>query len=144
MSTIPAHPPVSEVVRAFEERRILGDSFSHREHVMVGWHYAHKEPAALALAELTRGIQELATALGKDGLYHETLTWAWFALIRERLEQVGVDASWEEFAAVSPDILSGAALRALYDPETLDSPLARKVFLLPGRAAGRGDPTDRS
>lgn len=144
MSTIPAHPPVAEVVRAFEERRILGDSFTHREHVMVGWHYARKEPAALALAELTRGIQELASALGQDGLYHETLTWAWFALIRERVEQIGADSSWEEFAAASPDLLSGAALRALYDPETLDSALARKVFLLPRRPAGGGDSTGRS
>lgn len=129
------HPSPAEVVRAFEERRILGSSLSHREHVMIGWHYARTRPAPQALAELVRGIQELAVALGKDGLYHETLTWAWFALIRERIERVGTEASWEEFAAASPDILSGAALTALYDRETLDSSLARRVFLLPGRPA---------
>lgn len=137
-------PPVAEVVRAFEERRIVGDSLSHREHVMIGWHYARTRPAPQALAELARGIQELAVALGKEGLYHETLTWAWFALIRARVERVGAEASWEEFAAASPDLLSGAAIRDLYDPETLDSPLARRVFLLPGRRPGEGgSATDR-
>lgn len=137
-------PSAAEVVRAFEERRILGASLSHREHVMIGWHYARTRSAPQALAELARGIQELAVAIGKEGLYHETLTWAWFALIRERVERVGAEASWEEFAAASPDLLSGAAIRDLYDPETLDSPLARRVFLLPGRRAAEGKPTTES
>ena len=110
-------PDPADVVRAFEERRILGESLSHLEHVMIGWHYARRESAPEALTELARGIRELAAALGKDGLYHETLTWAWFALIRERVERVGAGASWEEFAAAAPDILSGAAIRALYDFE---------------------------
>lgn len=133
-------PTPTEVVRAFEERRILGESLSHREHVMIGWHYARRDPSPQALADLARGIKELAAALGKHGLYHETLTWAWFALIRERVERVGADASWEEFAAASPDLLSGAAIRDLYDPGTLDSPLARRVFLLPGPRPGEGGP----
>ena len=103
-------PSVPDVVRAFEERRTLTGSLSHREHVMIAWHYARTRPAPQALVELVRGIQELAVALGKTGLYHETLTWAWFSVIRERLERIGVDASWEEFAAASQDILSGRAL----------------------------------
>ncbi|HEY7470711.1 MAG TPA: hypothetical protein VIE68_00020 [Gemmatimonadota bacterium] len=138
MSSDPA-PSVSEVVRAFEERRTVRGSLNHREHVMIAWHYARTRPAPEALAELARGIQELAIALGKEGLYHETLTWAWFALIRERLERIGMDATWEEFAGASPDILSGAALDALYHRATLDSPLAKRVFLLPDR---RGDASD--
>jgi hypothetical protein len=133
-----ATPSVSEVVRAFEERRTVTGSLSHREHVMIGWHYARTRPAPQALAELARGIQELAVAIGKEGLYHETLTWAWFSLIRERLERIGADASWEEFAAASPDLLSGAAIHDLYDRAILDSPLARKVFLLPGGPAVKG------
>ena len=124
-------PSVSEVIDAFEERRTLRGSLNHREHVMIAWHYARTRPAPQALADLARGIQELAVALGKEGLYHETLTWAWFSLIRERLERVGLDATWEEFADASPDILSGTALDALYDRATLDSPLAKRVFLLP-------------
>lgn len=126
---------VSDVVRAFEERRTLTGSLSHREHVMIAWHFARTRPAPQALAELSRGIQELAVALGKEGLYHETLTWAWFSVIRERMERVGVDASWEEFAAVAEDILAGRALEPYYDRAVLDSALARRVFLMPGARA---------
>jgi hypothetical protein len=126
-------PTVSDVVRAFEERRTIRGALNHREHVMIAWHYARTRPAPQALAEMARGIQELAVALGKEGLYHETLTWAWFSLIRERLERIGLNASWEEFEAASPDILSGAAIFDLYDRATLDSPLARRVFLMPDR-----------
>ena len=123
---------VPDVVRAFEERRTLTGSLSHREHVMIAWHYARTRPAPQALAELARGIQELAVAIGKEGLYHETLTWAWFSVIRERMERVGVDATWEEFAALAEDILGGRALEPYYDRVVLDSALARRVFLMPG------------
>ena len=129
---------VSDVVRAFEERRTLTGSLSHREHVMIAWHYARTRPAPQALAELARGIQELAVALGKEGLYHETLTWAWFSVIRERMERVGVDATWEEFAAAAEDILAGRALEPYYDRAVLDSALARRVFLMPGARAMDG------
>jgi hypothetical protein len=129
---------VSDVVRAFEERRTLTGSLSHREHVMIAWHYARTRPAPQALAELAHGIQELAVALGKEGLYHETLTWAWFSLIRERMERMGVDATWEEFSAASEDILSGRAIHELYERATLDSDLARRVFLMPGRDTAEG------
>lgn len=124
-------PSVVDVVRAFEERRTLTGSLSHREHVMIAWHFARTRPAPQALVELVQGIQELAVALGKEELYHETLTWAWFSVIRERMERIGVTASWEEFAAASQDILSGRALDAYYDRAVLTSDLARRVFLMP-------------
>jgi len=43
------------------------------------------------------------------------------------------DLTREEFEAASADILSGRALDALYERATLDSPLAKRVFLLPDR-----------
>jgi N-formylglutamate deformylase len=129
---------VPDVVRAFEERRTVTGSLSHREHVMIAWHYARTRPAPQALADLARGIQELAVALGKEGLYHETLTWGWFSLIRERMERMGVDATWEEFSTASEDILSGRAIHELYERATLDSDLARRVFLMPGRDTAGG------
>jgi hypothetical protein len=137
-----ATPAVPDVVRAFEERRTLTGSLSHREHVMIAWHYARTRPAPQALAELARGIQELAVALGKEGLYHETLTWAWFSVIRERMERIGVDATWEEFAAGAEDILAGRALEPYYDRAVLDSALARSVFLMPGGRSPGSRPPD--
>ena len=66
-------------------------------------------------------------------MWKRQVTWAWFSLIRERVERLGPAAPWEEFEAASADILSGSALDALYERATLDSPLARRVFLLPDR-----------
>ena len=102
---------------------------------MIAWHYARTRPGPQGLADLARGIQELAVALGKTNLYHETLTWGWFSLVRERVERLGPSATWEDFEAASPDILSGAAIFELYDKSTLDSPLTRRVFLMPDRRA---------
>jgi N-formylglutamate deformylase len=141
--TSDATPQVPDVVRAFEERRTLTGSLSHREHVMIAWHYARTRPAPQALAELARGIQELAVALGKEGLYHETLTWGWFSVIRERMERLGVGATWEEFAAASEDILSGRALDAYYDRSVLASDLARRVFLMPAGGPAVEPPSGR-
>ena len=61
-------PTVSDVVRAFEERRTVRGALNHREHVMIAWHYARTRPAPQALADMAREIQELAVALGKEGL----------------------------------------------------------------------------
>src|SRR5687768_14038016 len=100
---------VPNVVRAFEERRTLTRSLSHREHVMIAWHYARTLPAPQALAELARGIQELAVALGKEGLYHETLR-----------------SSPRQRRTFSP-----GALEPYYDRAVLDSGLTRSVCLMP-------------
>ena len=66
------------------------------------------------------------------GLYHETITWAYVALIHERVERRPA-AHWEEFCRLNPDLLSWrpSILDRYYRPETLASDLARRVFVLP-------------
>ena len=132
------HPTVEQVVAAFEQGRTVRGALNHREHVMIAWHFARTRPGPDGLAELARGIRAVAIGLGKPDLYHETLTWAWFSLVRERVERLGPAATWAEFEAASADLLSGRALDALYDRATLDSPLAKRVFVLPDR----GRPAD--
>ena len=70
---------------------------------------------------------------GQDGLYHETITYAFIFLINERIERDGRTDSWEAFVARNTDLLTRgkAVLEAYYRTETLDSDLARKVFLMP-------------
>lgn len=133
-------PTLEDVVAAFARGRTVRGALNHREHVMIAWHYARTRPGPEGLAELARGIREVAVGLGKPDLYHETLTWAWFSLVRERVERLGPSATWEAFEAASADILSGRALDALYDRATLDSPLAKRVFLLPDRPRHGAEP----
>ncbi len=77
---------------------------------------------------------------GKAQLYHETITWAYLLLIRERIARAGSGQecrvqTWEEFGERNADLLvwKGGVLDALYRQETLDSDLARHTFVLPDR-----------
>jgi len=84
-------------------------------------------------------LERLAAASGKPSLYHETITWAFLLLIRERLaralQRSGRLPSWDEFEAENRDLLKGKddVLREYYREETLKSELARKTFVLPDR-----------
>ena len=62
-------------------------------------------------------------------------------LIHERMRR-GAEASWEEFAAANPDLLTWrpSILAAYYREETLRSDLARASFVLPDRLASPPPP----
>jgi hypothetical protein len=84
-------------------------------------------------------LERLAAASGKPGLYHETITWAFLLLIRERiartLQRRGRLPSWDEFAADNKDLLRGKDhVLKEYRDETLESDSARKTFVLPDRS----------
>lgn len=123
------------LLREFEDGTI--SAFHHREHVRVAWLYLKSEPPLTALAHFAEGLQRFAAARGASGLYHETITWAYLLLIRERMERGGTDTTSEEFADRHPDLLSWkpSILDRYYRPETLGSELARRVFVMPDRAA---------
>jgi hypothetical protein len=130
-----AHP--TDLIRALDEDRVAPGTFGHREHVMTAWYYARADSALDGLAALSRRLLEIATRQGVPERYHETVTCAWFFLIRERMERLGQGATWEAFAAANPDVLTGAAIDAYYRRETLrEDPFARRVFVLPDRRQG--------
>ena len=83
-------------------------------------------------------LQRFATAQGKPHLYHETITWAYLFLIRERMLRVERRQTWEDFAAANQDLLiwergKSGILSRYYRPETLGSSDARSAFLLPDK-----------
>jgi hypothetical protein len=124
------------LLRGFEDGTLPTSAFHHREHVRVAWLYLKADPPLAALARFATGLQRFAAAHGQAGLYHETITWAYLLLIRERMERDGAGASWAEFAERNSDLLSWkpSVLARYYQPETLGSELARRVFVLPDRA----------
>ncbi|MGC2549614.1 MAG: hypothetical protein WA437_05095, partial [Candidatus Sulfotelmatobacter sp.] len=71
---------------------------------------------------------------GKPQLYNETITCAYFFLIRERIARHGV-RDWQEFARLNPDLLTwrDGILSRYYCEATLRSDLARNVFVFPDR-----------
>ncbi len=107
--------------------------FHHADHVQVAFAYVARYPFLEAVARFCAALQRFATARGKPELYHETITWAYLLLIRERIARAGRAQTWEEFAAHNPDLLiwKGGVLATLYRQETLDSDFARHTFVLP-------------
>lgn len=132
-----AEMPDEELLARFESASLPGDGFRHGDHVRLAWLLHRRHPPIEALSRLDAGLRRLAAAHGAPGHYHETITWAWSALVRERMERLdeaGREAdTWEGFAAASADLLDGShpILRRYYRSETLGSALARSVFVLP-------------
>ena len=127
-----------EIIQEFEQGRAPGGSFHHADHIRVAFSYLSQYPVLEALQKFSEALRRFAAARGKPGLYHETITWAYLFLIRERMLSADHAETWEEFAANNPDLLTwergkGGILALYYRPETLASAAARATFLLPDR-----------
>jgi hypothetical protein len=109
-------------------------SLSHDDHVRYAWLVLQRAPLLSALEEVRRDLRAFAVSKGKPEVFHETITWAFTLLIHERIQRGMGGSSWRDFLARNLDLRSGlTALRELYDPDVLDSELARRTFVLPTR-----------
>jgi hypothetical protein len=120
------------LIEEFEQGRAPA-GFHHADHVRVAFAYVAQYPFLEAVARFCAALKRFANAHGKPQLYHETITWAYLLLIRERQARAGCVQTWEEFAERNADLLvwKGGVLANLYRQETLDSDLARHTFVLP-------------
>lgn len=138
-ATITASMTDDEFVTAFENQSLGNEAFHHADHVRMGFLYVCRYPAPEALRRFSEALKKFAAAKGKPGLYHETITWAFLFLIRERLarfEQRGERPVWAEFASQNQDLLNWKenVLKTYYRDETLKSDLARAIFVMPDRS----------
>ncbi|MGE0462608.1 MAG: hypothetical protein AB7Q16_14665 [Vicinamibacterales bacterium] len=126
-----------ELMHAFEAAQVPEGGFHHAQHVRVAWNYLRAHPLPEALGRFCAGLKRFAEAQGATGLYHETITVAYLLLINERWAGSDPATTWEAFAASHPDLLAWrpSLLDRLYAPETLASPRARRVFVMPDRLA---------
>lgn len=127
-----------ELLEAFEACSIDPSAFGHREHVRVAWLYLLEHPALLALGKMQEGLRRLTRSIGREAMYHETVTVAFVLLINERMERGGRSRPWEAFAAANADLFDRERpiLGRYYTPELLGSELARRVFVFPDRIEG--------
>jgi hypothetical protein len=124
-----------ELIQQFEDGTTPAATFHHADHVRLAFEYLCRYSALEALRRFSAALQRFAAGQGKAQLYHETITWAYLLLIRERIARAGSAQTWEEFGERNADLLvwKGGVLAALYRQETLDSDLARHTFVLPDR-----------
>jgi hypothetical protein len=125
-----------ELVEQFENGTLPIESFHHEEHVRVAFVYLREYPVLDALERFSVYLRKFAAMHGKAGLYHETITWAYMLLVRERMARVDGEPTWPEFRVRNRDLFDRTEniLKKYYRDETLASDLARKTFLLPDRA----------
>jgi len=109
------------------------DRFHHADHVRAAWLYLTRYPTLTAMDRFSQALRAYATSRGKPERYHETITWAYLLLINERIQSGERTTSWPDFADRNPDLLDWRKpiLERYYRKETLDSALARRVFVMP-------------
>lgn len=122
-------------LEAFEAGTLDPDAFHHRDHVRAAWLLLKSAPPAEAMSRFTCALRQFARNVGKPGLYHETVTWAYLLLIHERIARGPADEDFAGFRLRNDDLFSWrpSVLDRYYRGETLQSELARQVFLLPDR-----------
>jgi hypothetical protein len=124
-----------ELMDQFDRGTLPNECFHHREHIRVAFLYLSRYPALEALQLFSKALQKFAAAHGKPQLYHETITWAFMFLIRERMARSETPPTWDEFSRNNADLLAWESrpLSRYYREETLASELARAVFIFPDK-----------
>jgi hypothetical protein len=122
------------LLTSFEAGRLAANEFGHREHVRVAFLYLRSsEDFGAAGARFRAALRAFTVTHGVPQKFHETLTWAWLALVREKMEGHR-DLTSEALLARCPELARADALSSVYDLAALIAdPLARQVFVLPRR-----------
>jgi len=122
-----------EIIDCFETDSLPG-AFHHADHVRLAYAYLSEYPVLQALERFAGALKRYAAARGKANLYNETITHAYFFLIRERMAR-SRDTDWDKFARRNSDLLvwRDGILSRYYQEATLQSDLARTVFVFPDK-----------
>ena len=118
----------------FESARLPAAAFGHAEHVRAAFLYLTRHPDfGEAAVRFRSALRRFAAAKGVPDRYHETLTWAYLALINERAHGSSF-ASSADFLRSHPELLDAkrGIFSRYYDLGAITrSGKARQVFVLP-------------
>lgn len=125
----------ADFIAHLESCTLPEDRFHHADHLHAAWVYLTRFSATEAIARFSEVLRTYAASLGKAERYHETITWAFLLLLNERIRRLEPTVTWEQFAALNVDLFDrkNSILLQYYRQDTLDSSLARQVFLMPDR-----------
>jgi len=121
----------ADFLRALERRELAPAAFTHAAHLRAAYLYLRDLGFDAALPRIRRSIREYAAHLGQPDKYHETITVAYLALIQQRLLERGDGGGWAGFERLNADLFRRDLLLRHYRRAELESPLARRTFVLP-------------
>lgn len=116
---------------ALEAGTLPPAEFGHRGHLKAGFLYLRRHDFPGACVAMKRAIRSFAATLGKTGLYHETVTVAYLALVAERLVEEPPELGFERFLERYPELLSHEFFERYYPRGVLDDPGSKATFVLP-------------
>jgi hypothetical protein len=132
-----------ELLEGLESARLPADAFRHAEHVRAAFLYLKRHvDFGEGAVHFRSALRRFAAAHGVPERYHETVTWAYLALINERAHGSAF-ASSADFLGNHPELLDAKAgvFSRYYDPGAITrSARAREVFLLPDPRGPRKEP----
>jgi hypothetical protein len=106
-------------------------AFGHRGHLRAGFLYLRRHDFPAACVAMKRAVQGFAATHGRTGLYHETLTIAYLALIAERLAEEPASLPFDAFLERYPELASREYFERYYPRGVLEAPETKSTFILP-------------
>src|SRR5258708_19438302 len=94
-----------ELIKQFEGGTTPPGTFHHADHVRLAFEYLCRYSVLEALGRFSEALKRFANAQGKAQLYHETVTWAYLLLIRERIPPPGCAQTWDQFPPPNAHLL---------------------------------------
>jgi hypothetical protein len=109
------------------------ESLDHAEHVRLAWALLAEQPLLEAMCACRRLLLAYAGHHAAAANYNETITCFYLLLIRERMDQLGANHSWNEFRHANPDVFRSPKefLEHWYPAGSAFSPAAQAAFRLP-------------
>ena len=124
----------AELLEAFLDNSLDPAGFKHRDHVAVAFEMLRQYDFLDASAKYAGCLRALTEKAGVPEKFNATVTMAFMSLIAERMN-VAEYRDFEDFEAANGDLASIAVLNRWYSKDRMSSEAARKIFLLPDRAA---------
>jgi len=139
MNALPPLPACADpTMLAFETGSLDPGEFNHRLHLSLAWRYLQRDGFPEGALNFRRHLQNYVTKVGAQSKYHETITWAYLVLLNEeRCLRSPADESFDAMIQRRPELLDhcNGPIAQCYSKAQLDSPEARRVFMLPGTAS---------
>lgn len=107
-----------------------GGRFDHRAHLRAAFTLLREHDFIEALTLFASRLKAVAQAAGVPEKYNATITTAFIALLAERMAE-SPTLSFDQLMAANPDLLDKTIVERYYAARQLETPQARRAFIMP-------------